>query len=126
MVRRHRNRGHHSGGFFVTVGRYWPLVCACIVVLFGFSMCSAYYNTTDTVRATVLGKERINNSGGSSYYLVFTDRGEFKNSDDLLLGKFDSSTTYGTLEIGKSYEFDVVGWRVPFFSMYPNIAEVRK
>lgn len=103
---------------------YWGISILLLVMLC-FGGCSAYYNARETFTATVKKTERIN-SAKSSYYLVFTDRGEFCNSDDLLLGKFDSSSLYGRLEAGKQFEFEVVGWRVPFLSMYPNIVTAQE
>lgn len=82
---------------------------------------------------TVTDKERIekfiksgNDVTDQSYYLIFCKDNEgnyyeFKNEDSLVRGKFDSSTFYNKIEIGKTYRFTVVGYRMPFFSTYQNI-----
>ena len=115
------------------VGKYMryiaPLVCIALVILIilGSWIVPPFVRNSYTV--TVTGKERIYKSGeeaSSSYYLVFAKEPDgivkvFKNSDELLLGKFDSSNIQAGLEIGGTYDVDVYGFRVPFLSMYENI-----
>lgn len=87
--------------------------------------CNGYYvyGTGRAVTVTVEEKERIQD-GESSKYLIFTDKGVFENTDTLLRWKFNSSDVYSALKVGKEYDVDVYGWRVPFFSVYPNIVSV--
>jgi hypothetical protein len=79
---------------------------------------------------TVTDKERVVTQK-SSYYLVFgEDESEnvlvFENADTLFRGKFDSSNIQGKLKIGGTYTVTVVGYRIPFLSMYQNIIEVEE
>lgn len=79
---------------------------------------------------TVTDKERIN-SGSESYYLVFTEDVSgnmvvLMNDDNLIRLKVDSSNTYGKLEIGKTYMFTLIGYRIPVMSMYENILYVEE
>lgn len=79
---------------------------------------------------TVTDKERVNASS-SSYYLVFgkDEYGNvvvYENSDEILRGKWDSSTLQAGLEIGETYNVVLVGYRIPFWSMYENILEIEK
>lgn len=102
-------------------------IILCFAVVVGISAATSFNDTEYTV--TVTDKERVVQSK-SSYYLVFTkdENGNvlvFKNDDELLRGKFDSSNIQGELEIGSTYDIVVVGYRVPFLSMYQNIIEVR-
>jgi hypothetical protein len=60
-----------------------------------------------------------------STYLIYTNRGVFRNDDARWFLKFDSSDFYGNLEKGKTYDLKVYGWRIPFFSMYPNIVRMK-
>ena len=106
-----------------------PLVCIALVILLilGIWIVPLFVRNTYTVEVT--GKERIYKSSenaSSSYYLVFTkeldgDVKVFKNSDELLLGKFGSSNIQAGMEIGGTYDVDVYGFRVPFLSWYENI-----
>ncbi len=72
--------------------------------------------TTETDRET--GKV-------ASTYLIFTDRGVYRNDDAGWFAKFDSSDFYGNLDVGKTYRIKVYGWRIPIFSMYPNIVRMK-
>ena len=67
----------------------------------------------------------------SDTYLIFVKKENgsivaLRNTDSILEGKFDSTTTYANLEVGGLYEFEVYGWRIPVFSMYQNIVSIRK
>lgn len=59
-----------------------------------------------------------------STYLIYTDKGVFRNDDAGWHFKYDSSDFYGNLDVGTRYRLKVYGWRIPFFSMYPNIVEM--
>ena len=84
--------------------------------------------------ATVTDKERVvknKDAGVESYYLIFCkdDEGnyyEFKNEDFFIRRKFRSSSVYNQLEIGETYKFTVVGFRVGLFSWYENIIKFEK
>jgi len=77
------------------------------------------YGTMDHITATVTKTERVT-SGDSSYYLIYTEGETFKNTDNILLGKFDSSDLYGKIHPGK-YDLKVVGWRIKWLSTYRNV-----
>jgi len=62
----------------------------------------------------------------SSFYLVYTDKGTFKITDQLFYGKFNSSDIYGQIDAHKTYVFTVSGLRIPIFSMYQNVVKVKK
>ena len=87
-----------------------------------------------TYTATVTDKERIIENGDGevySYYLIFCkdEEGnyyEFKNEDNYLRLKFNSSSVYNQLEVGETYQFTVVGFRVSLFSCYENIIDFEK
>ena len=62
-------------------------------------------------------------------YLIYTidDSGNvraFKNTDSIPYLKFNSSDFYARIEIGKTYTFRVVGYRLPYFSKYKNIVGI--
>lgn len=111
-------------------GKY-SLIAVVMVLLLIFGIGgSCVANTNDhKYIVTVTDKERINENK-DSYYLIFCEDKdgnyyEFKNSDTLLRGKFDSSRVYNQIKIGKTYEFTVVGFRVPLFSWYQNIVDFK-
>lgn len=64
-------------------------------------------------------------------YLVFAKLDDdsvrvFENTDSPLELKFGSSNVQGMLERDKKYEVKTYGFRIPFFSMYENIINVKK
>lgn len=84
-------------------------------------------NDTEYV-VTVTDKERVVKDN-TSKYLVFAEDEQgnvfvFENTDTILRGKFDSSNIQGQLKEGNKYTITVVGYRVPFLSMYQNIIKV--
>ncbi|MNC80987.1 hypothetical protein D3C75_1339710 [compost metagenome] len=50
----------------------------------------------------------------------------FENTDSLWETKFNSSDIYAELEVGKTYKFEVYGFRIAFWSKYENIVEVQE
>lgn len=98
------------------------LIICIAVLIFGIagSIALSYFNSNDTVTATVTDKG-IKRYINSDKYLVYTEEETFEITDNILIWRWDSSDQYGQIELGKTYEFDVVGWRIPFLSMYRNI-----
>lgn len=86
-----------------------------------------YYGTSETIKIKVNGKERITTGSGkdiSSKYVIYTDKEVFENTDDLILGKFESSDFQNKLKIDSTYQVTVVGWRVPILSMHRNVIKI--
>lgn len=99
----------------VAVLTFWGLL-----ILAAVSIPIIRQTTHHTETLTVERTERVAEAN-SSRYLIWTDKGVYENTDELLQWKFNSSDLYGQLKAGKSYECDMVGWRVPFLSWYPNL-----
>lgn len=74
----------------------------------------------DTVIATVTDKQV---RGESGTYYVYTDEEVFVMKDSLFYFRWDSSDDWSMLEIGETYEFDVIGYRIPILSKYRNIID---
>lgn len=99
--------------------KYLFLGILCGIIIFNI----VYLFSQETITVQVTDKERIVTSD-SSYYLVFCVGEVFQNSDSMLFFKFNSSDIQGKLERGKTYKIKVIGFRVPFLSMYRNILGV--
>lgn len=76
----------------------------------------------------VTGVERVMTSETSHYRVYMrTAQGNivFKNEDDLLRGKWNSSNIQASLrdaeQTGQEVTIEAWGWRFPFLSMFPNI-----
>jgi hypothetical protein len=94
-----------------------------LLTLFSITSCN-YMNNKEIKGARIMDKERVTSiSDGSyhSYYLVYTNKGEFTIKDEFFRGNFKSSSWYGVLQREKCYNFKVGGYRNGFFTMYPNI-----
>lgn len=78
---------------------------------------------------TVTDKDRttkvVDGSSSSDMRVYTSDCGTLVVSDSLLDFTFSSSDTYSAIEVGSTYTFTTRGWRVPVFSMFPNIVEVK-
>ncbi|UVK59050.1 hypothetical protein SEA_CEN1621_32 [Microbacterium phage Cen1621] len=57
---------------------------------------------------------------------VYTSCGVFVVEDNALVGQWNSADTYNAIEPGKVYDFEAVGWRNGFFSLFPNIIGVEE
>jgi hypothetical protein len=109
--------------------KYAWIVGGILFVVLMIVSCLFPFMTADTTTFTVTDKERIVTGLGdsvSSKYLVFTDGETFQNTDCLVLWKFASSDLQGSLTVGKTYEADVYGWRIPFLSTYRNIVSANE
>jgi len=86
------------------------------------------YVNEQYVIATVKDKAvkiKRDGEGTTSIYLIFTDGGTFKIEDQLFFGKWNSSDIYGEIEVGKTYEFQLFGYRIGILSEYQNILSVK-
>jgi hypothetical protein len=75
------------------------------------------------VTITITDRERVV-SGESSYYLVFTNEGEFEVTDTMFFWDFASSSRYNQLKPGLTCQVKTSGTRWAFMSRYPNIVEI--
>ena len=108
-------------------GRKIGIIGIVLVVIFiTVPICFSYYSVK-TYTVTVTDKN-VKNSEDSSKYLVFTktDNGTrvFSIEDSVLKWRFNSSDVYAEIEIGKTYDIEVIGWRIPFLSEYENIMKL--
>jgi len=94
-------------------------VAAAALLAVTMSGCAPTYDG-DVTGCTVNQKEAIAQKSGTDYR-VFSDCGVFGVQDDIALGQWNSADTYGSIEVGKTYDFEAYGWRNGFFSTFPNI-----
>lgn len=72
----------------------------------------------------VTEKDRTRNSDGGSDARVYTENcGTFQVADSLLSMTWSSADTYASIDAGETYDFTTRGFRIPFFSAFPNIVE---
>jgi hypothetical protein len=98
---------------------------AILIALLGVAYLTTNWWTHDTERVTVTGTI-VKTYGHHQKYLVFTSAGVFENTDTWSYLKFDSSDLQGELMQGGTFDISYYGFRVPFFSKYPNITYVHR
>lgn len=87
----------------------------------------AYLSSQSSVAGCAVDdKDRSTGSGGVTSYRVYSDCGVFEVSDNIFFGKFDSADRYAAVKVGKTYDFTVVGWRIPVLSQFPNVLGATK
>ena len=104
---------------------YFKILTLAMAIMIGFEI--SRQSHTETLTINVKNKDITTGSTGKqteSKYLIFTDKEVFEESDEMFRGKFNSSDIYNELEPGKTYQVKVIGFRIPFLSMYRNIIEV--
>lgn len=113
---RHSRYNDNHGCSGVIIGVLALIIIAIVSLASGF-------HTTSYTNLTVIDKGYSGESDG--YIIWFEDSNgtqyEFENSDSLFRGKFNSGTIQGKLKEGSTYNITTTGWRIPFFSSYPNI-----
>jgi hypothetical protein len=101
-----------------------PILALTLLFLGGVAL---NYTSTETVQVVVESKERTTTGTGEnrkSFWIVFTEGEVFKNSDNFLFLKFNSSDVQRQLVVGQTCQVKVNWFRVPFLSMYRNILKV--
>ena len=97
------------------------IVSLVIIIVLSLSKGFYTYGTSDEAVVTIEKSEMVL-SKDKGKYLIFTKKsGVFENTDSWFRLKFDSSDMYNLLKEGKTYKIKYYGWRIGFFSMYPNI-----
>lgn len=93
-----------------------------VIGFIGLSFLSALH--TEEMTCTVEEKDRTSNNGSSDARLYTEDCGVLRVGDSLFSWTWSSADTYASIEEGKRYEVTTRGYRIPFFSMFPNVVEV--
>lgn len=100
----------------------WSIIIIPLIIIIAIIILPIFVRNTYTATVTDKGIKRADDT---DKYLIYTDIGTFENTDEWLCGKFNSSDIYGMIKVGDTYEFTVIGFRIPFLSAYQNIIEVK-
>jgi hypothetical protein len=103
------------------LGIFIGLFLIALVVLMAFGMFVQPLGNQQTFTATV---EKTYIDGGDTFFVLKMPDGSLmphENADNLYFGKFNSGGLMVSLEVGKTYTFKTVGFRIPFLSCFPNI-----
>ena len=109
---------------------FWVLVVLFFAVVIGVTG-AVTVSSRHTETCTVDSKDRtsVSDGNGSSHSdarVYTTDCGVLRVKDSIWAWNWHSADTYASIKAGKRYEFTVQGFRIPFFSKFPNIIEVRE
>lgn len=115
-------------GVKITYAKMLVVLFAIVMAITPTGLILMNFNDTKYT-VTITDKERTHSD--DEKYLVFGEDPDgnvmvFENTDNLLRGKWDSSNFQGELRIGKTYEVTVIGYRVPLFSWYENIIDIKE
>ena len=80
---------------------------------------------TETKTCTVASKESVAKEGEHEYRVYTEQCGTLSVNDSWLRLRFNSADVYGSIQEGKTYEVTTMGFRIPIFSTFPNILEVK-
>jgi len=99
---------------------------AIIVLIIAFT---AYpYGTSFTKDVTVADFEATKGTSGNKYLFFDGNGNTYQVGDCLMRGHFSSTDVFFTIKKLKDKRINVTGygWRMPLFSMYPNIVRINK
>jgi hypothetical protein len=100
------------------------IVSIIIIVAIIAGYCFLYLGSAKIENIEINDKwVKYKNNGAK--YLVSTNKGVYEITDSLLFGTWSSSDKYANLKVGEKYSVKSAGWRIPFFSSYKNIVEIR-
>lgn len=93
-----------------------------LILLAAIVLGIAYLTSGVTFEGTV--EKTVVDKGDTFFVIKSTSTGEseiFENEDYVFAGKFNSNDFLMNIDVGKTYDFKVIGWRIPLFSQYRNI-----
>lgn len=103
----------------------FSLAFVAVIVGVLFLTVGTYTNPQTYSNCAVNDKDRTAAENGGSDMRVYTSCGTFRTKDMLFAGEFDSADTYASLVPGNTYDIETTGYRIPFFSSFPIIREVK-
>lgn len=97
-------------------------ISTILLAVLSLSACSHMNIATNECKIT--GKESI--SGKESHqYRLYTSCGTYVIEDQFTRFNFSSADIYGAVEVGKTYTITSSGYRVPFFSMFKAVNDIK-
>ncbi|ALA13086.1 putative membrane protein [Bacillus phage vB_BspM_MarvelLand] len=99
-----------------------------LALIMSFSIFS-YFHVSE-VEGVVTEKYNKRKGDSDHFYVVVQEKNEDEkvlvNKDSLLMLKWDSADIQAKVHEGKKYKVKMRGFRVPIFSMYPNIDTIQE
>ena len=102
------------------------LIVLIFLILLPIGLTVIAYTNNQNIQITVKDKYIKNAKSDGKYLIVDTENNTYEITDLFFKGKFNSTDIYNQLEEGNTYEIEISGYRIPIFSMYPNINKIIK
>lgn len=125
-----RNRPRFRG-FQIFVRVFVVAVFALTIAGIGVSFFGASSITSSFAGCTVTDKDRSSDGDGGSDMRIYTEGCDGKSAvkvfhvaDNWFAGQVASADTFASIKVGKTYDFETRGMRIPVLSMFENIVEV--
>lgn len=101
--------------------------CLALVLVFVLFMVGVWGCNKATEKNVSLTVNRLDDQASSKghTYLVFTDKGVFKDKDNIFYLKFNSSDLFAKLQEHHRYNCKTNGFRIPLFSSYKNLIDCK-
>ncbi len=103
---------------------WWLVVAFVAVILIFVAIPTAYVialkQSAKYVTITVDGKESVSKDKGHEYR-VYTEDAVYVVSDSLVFWNWRAADRYNKLKQGETYRCLTAGWRIGFFSAFPNL-----
>lgn len=104
----------------------WFWAAVAVVVLLIIAIPTAYVvalkSSAKYVTVTVESKDAVTKDN-SNQYRIYTDRGVYVIADTLVFWNWRSADRYQDLKPGTTYRCLSAGWRIGFFSAFPNLID---
>lgn len=120
-----RNKG------FILAGTMAAVIMVLTLVGVGFSVFQSAGVSSSVTSCTVTGKDRTSNHDGGSDMRIYAEGCDgvsttrvFTVADNVFTGQFASADVFANIKIGKTYNFQLRGSRIPVISMLQNIVGV--
>jgi hypothetical protein len=101
----------------------WVVFAAVLTVPFwGYGMLYRSTAHTETIKVTEKPPRlSLGTDDKDRAKLIYADGSTYVNKDSFWMWKWNSSDVYGQLQVGKTYDCTVAGWRIGILSGYKNI-----
>lgn len=122
---RHDRGGYYRPRRYIGPGAILGGLGLLIVLLIAGCMTlyiTAYRASAKIVTITVEDKESVNTKDDHEYR-VYTDNGVYVVADTLSFWNWRAADRYAELKEGKTYTCKSAGWRIGFFSAFPNLID---
>lgn len=101
------------------------IIFLVIVIIVGIFINVIALRSSATELDITVDKTWVEGEGGK-YIVVDTNGNAYEIEDSITFGTWNATDRYSMISVGKSYHVTKAGWRIRFFSMYPNLIKINE